>query len=225
MCRCQVRASCDLTLRIRNSVTKCAFLPPVIARRFCNGPLISQHFHGPVTPEVAGSSPVAPAKEFKQHCTDRKSLNFLRGSSDFSSRSVLSDASTSHGSRLVGRAYLSDIYGALDFVAEIELASLAESCMSSAVPAMASTAAARRRSCKGCGLRSDQRTASRKRGGGRLLIDGPVGRSGVDLRQTRTQFGKKSCFGTQPSSEARESEQSSGPSRYPVLRSMVPLPL
>jgi hypothetical protein len=45
----------------RNSVTKCAFLAPVIARRFCNGPLISQHFHRPVTPEVAGSSPVAPA--------------------------------------------------------------------------------------------------------------------------------------------------------------------
>ena len=43
-CRCQVRVSCDLTLRIRNSVTKCAFLVPVIARRFCNGPLISQHF-------------------------------------------------------------------------------------------------------------------------------------------------------------------------------------
>jgi hypothetical protein len=26
--------------------------------------LISQHFHRPVTPEVAGSSPVAPAKDF-----------------------------------------------------------------------------------------------------------------------------------------------------------------
>jgi hypothetical protein len=48
-------------LRVRNSVTKCAFLAPVIARRFCNGPLISQHFQRPVTPEVAGSSPVAPA--------------------------------------------------------------------------------------------------------------------------------------------------------------------
>jgi hypothetical protein len=50
-------------LRVRNSVTKCAFLTPVIERRFCNGPLISQHFHRPVTPEVGGSSPVAPAKK------------------------------------------------------------------------------------------------------------------------------------------------------------------
>jgi hypothetical protein len=48
-------------LRVRNSVTKCVFLAPVIARKFCNRPLISQHFHRPVTPEVAGSSPVAPA--------------------------------------------------------------------------------------------------------------------------------------------------------------------
>jgi hypothetical protein len=36
-----------LTLRIRNSVTECAFLAPVIARRFCNGSLISRHFHRP----------------------------------------------------------------------------------------------------------------------------------------------------------------------------------
>jgi hypothetical protein len=207
-------------------VTLFTFLLHATALEKCHVSLTFQTNVRPVTPEVAGSSPVAPAKEFKHlpHCTDRESPNFER-SSDFSSRSVLSDASTSHGSRLVGRLYLSDIYGALDFVAEIELASLAETCMSSAFPAMASTAAARRRSCRGCGLRSDQRTASTKRGGGRLLIDGPVGRSGVDLRQTRRQFEKKSCFGTQPSSEARESEQSSGPSRYPVLRSMVPLPL
>jgi hypothetical protein len=37
--------------------------------------------------------------------------------------------------------------------------------------------------------------------GGRPLIDGLAGRSGVDLRQTRTQVGRKSCFGTQPSPE------------------------
>jgi hypothetical protein len=37
-------------LRVRNSVTKCVFLAPVIARKFCNRPLISQHFHRPVTP-------------------------------------------------------------------------------------------------------------------------------------------------------------------------------
>jgi hypothetical protein len=165
-----------------------------------------------------------PRNSSTYHIAPTAKVRTFEGSSDFSSRSVLSDASTPHGSRLVGRSYLSDIYGALDFVAEIELASLAETCMSSAFPAMASTAAARRRSCRGCGLRSDQRTASRKRGGGRLLIHGPVGRSGVDLRQTRRQFEKKSCFGRNRH-RRRESEQSSGPSRYPVLRSMVPLPL
>jgi len=50
-----------VALRIRNGVTKLSFLVHVIARIFCNGPLISQHFRRPFTPEVAGSSPVAPA--------------------------------------------------------------------------------------------------------------------------------------------------------------------
>jgi hypothetical protein len=43
-------------LRVGNSVTKCASLAPVIVRRFCNGPLISQHFHRPVTREIVGRS-------------------------------------------------------------------------------------------------------------------------------------------------------------------------
>src|SRR5215469_5924396 len=43
------RQRSERTFRIRNSVTKYAFLAPVIARRFCNGPLISQYFHRPVT--------------------------------------------------------------------------------------------------------------------------------------------------------------------------------
>jgi hypothetical protein len=44
-----------MTLRARNGVTKCTSLAPVIARRFCNGPLISQHFHRPVTPAPSDS--------------------------------------------------------------------------------------------------------------------------------------------------------------------------
>jgi len=31
-----------------------------------------------------------------------------------------------------------------------------------------------------------------------LLIGGHKGRSGIDLHQSRTQFGRKSCFGMQP---------------------------
>jgi hypothetical protein len=58
------RHQATAALRIRNGVTKLLFLAHVIARIFCNGPLISQHFRRPVTPEVAGSSPVAPAKDF-----------------------------------------------------------------------------------------------------------------------------------------------------------------
>jgi hypothetical protein len=51
-CRAEIAegAGAGRPLPVRNSVTKCAFLAPVIARRFCNGPLISQHFHWPVTP-------------------------------------------------------------------------------------------------------------------------------------------------------------------------------
>jgi hypothetical protein len=48
-------------LRIRNGVTKLSFSAHVITPVFCNGPLISQHFRRPVTPKVAGFSPVAPA--------------------------------------------------------------------------------------------------------------------------------------------------------------------
>jgi hypothetical protein len=59
-CRAGIREGV-VALRVRNSVTECPFLAPVSARRFCNGPLISHHFRRPVTPEVAGSSPVAPA--------------------------------------------------------------------------------------------------------------------------------------------------------------------
>jgi hypothetical protein len=46
-------------LRIRNSVAKCAFLVPLIARIFCSKPLIFQHFYRPVTPQVVGLSPLA----------------------------------------------------------------------------------------------------------------------------------------------------------------------
>jgi len=45
-----------------------------------------------------------------------------------------------------------------------------------------------------CDLRSAEESS---------CFDGPAGRSGVDWRQTRMQFGKKSCFGTQPSPETR----------------------
>jgi len=48
--QCREDVVAGRALRARNSVTKCALLAPVIARRFRNGPLISQHFHWPVTP-------------------------------------------------------------------------------------------------------------------------------------------------------------------------------
>ena len=44
----------DRALRVRNSATKCAFLAPVIARRLCKEPLISQHFSLPCHAEGRG---------------------------------------------------------------------------------------------------------------------------------------------------------------------------
>jgi hypothetical protein len=45
-------------------VTLSVFLGHVIALKKCHVSLISQANVRPVTPEVAGSSPVAPAKDF-----------------------------------------------------------------------------------------------------------------------------------------------------------------
>jgi hypothetical protein len=45
-------------------VTLSAFLRHVTALKKCHVPLISQTNVRPVTPEIVGSSPVAPAKDF-----------------------------------------------------------------------------------------------------------------------------------------------------------------